>query len=191
MMTRSLSSGNKTAGFTLVELMIVLVLIVVLSAMIIPEMKGTYGDALLRSTSRELANAFDIASSRAVSLNQVDRVRLEPETGRYLIEQRVRETDAGGEFAPLKDVSESEGALDKRISIQMRTPGEPLTTDASGQPAPNQESDFHQPIEAISFYSDGTADPAEVVLRDKDGFQLALRINPITARVRIIELERK
>lgn len=185
------SKRDKTGAFTLIELMIVLVLIVILSAVIIPEMKGTYGDALLRSTSRELANAFDIASSRAVSLNQLHRVRLEPETRRYLIEQRIRETDAGDEFAPLKDVPESEGTLDKRISIQVRTAGETLTTDMTGQAPPSDESNFTQPIDAISFYSDGTADPAEVLLRDKDGFRLALRINPITARVRVIELERE
>ena len=44
---------------------------------------------------------------------------------------------------------------------------------------------------AISFYSDGTADDREVVLRDQEGFGLALQINPITARVKIVELPRK
>src|SRR6516162_8771785 len=51
-------SGGSVCGFTLVELMVVIVLIGILSAMILPNMKGTYGDALLRSTSRELVNAF-------------------------------------------------------------------------------------------------------------------------------------
>ena len=190
MMKLALSGGKKSGAFTLVELMVVVVLIAVVSAIIIPEMKGTYGDALLRSTTRELANAFDIASSRAVSLNQVHRVRLEPETGRYLIEKRVRETDAGDEFAPLKDVPEAEGRLDSRISIQVRTADDTLTTDAT-ETTPGGKSDLRQPMDAISFYSDGTADPAEVVLRDKDGFRLALRINPITARVRVVELERE
>ena len=32
---------------------------------------------------------------------------------------------------------------------------------------------------------------AGIVLRDRDGFRLALRINPVTARVRIIELARE
>lgn len=191
MMTFALSSRDKTAAFTLVELMVVLVLIAILSAVIIPEMKGTYGDAVLRSASRELADAFDIASSRAVSLNQLHRVRLEPETGHYLIEQRVRETDTGDEFAPVKDVPESEGTLDQRISVQLRTADQTLTTDAPEEAPSANEGNFTQPVDAISFYSDGTADPAEVVLRDKDGFRLALRINPITSRVRVIELERE
>ena len=45
--------------------------------------------------------------------------------------------------------------------------------------------------EPIFFYPDGTADASEIVLRDRDGFRLALRINPVTARVRIIELARE
>ncbi|MDB6077847.1 MAG: hypothetical protein JWO82_1594, partial [Akkermansiaceae bacterium] len=40
-------------------------------------------------------------------------------------------------------------------------------------------------------YPDGTADAWEIHLRDRAGFQLALRINPITASVHIVELEHK
>ena len=37
----------------------------------------------------------------------------------------------------------------------------------------------------------GTADAAEIILRDRDGFRLYLRINPITARVELVDLERQ
>src|SRR5690349_11843034 len=55
---RSISDGRN--AFTLMELMVVVVLIGILSAVIIPEMRGTYEEAVLRSTSRELVNAFNI-----------------------------------------------------------------------------------------------------------------------------------
>src|ERR1022692_2607980 len=42
---RSLGRSS-TSGFTLIELMVVIVLIAVMTAMIIPEMKGTFEDAL-------------------------------------------------------------------------------------------------------------------------------------------------
>jgi predicted secreted protein len=41
--------------------------------------------------------------------------------------------------------------------------------------------------DAISFYPDGTADAAEIQLRDRDGFQLLLQLNPVTGRVHITE----
>ena len=45
--------------------------------------------------------------------------------------------------------------------------------------------------QTIELYSDGTADQAEILLQDREGFRLGLRINPITARVQIIELGRR
>jgi type II secretion system protein H len=188
-MKPTLSTGRSRNGFTLIELMVVVVLIGILAAVIIPEMRGTYEEALLRSTSRDLVNAFNIASSRAVSLNQLHRVRLDTKSGRYVIEKRVRETMQGDEFAPLKDVSEAEGRLDTRITIQVRNEGE-----ASASPneiSASSESGKRKTIEAISFNSDGTADAAELVLRDRQGFRLGLQINPITSRVKILELERE
>ena len=59
--------NDPTAGFTLMELMVVLVLIGIMTAMILPEMKGTYEEALLSSTGRQLANVLGIAYSRAVT----------------------------------------------------------------------------------------------------------------------------
>jgi hypothetical protein len=44
---------------------------------------------------------------------------------------------------------------------------------------------------AILFYPDGTAENREIVLEDKSGFRLALRLNPVTARVHIVEKERR
>ena len=177
---------NKRRAFTLVELMIVIVLIGIVSALIIPEMRGSFEDALLRSTSRELVNAIGIASSRAVSLNQLHRVRLDLSTGRYVIEKRVRETVNGDQFSPLNDVSEAAGKLDTRISIQVRN-----LDDSQQVPAPNDNAAPRPTIDSISFYSDGTADAAEFLLRDRQGFRIALRINPITSRVKILELGRE
>ncbi len=91
-----LRPGRAHSGaFTLVELMVVIAIIGIMTAMMIPEMKGTFQDALLRSTSRELINVFDLAYSRAISLNQARRVRLDESSGRYLVEKKVIENGAG------------------------------------------------------------------------------------------------
>ncbi len=193
-MSRVLSAGTgRHAGFTLLELMVVIALVGILSAMIIPEMKGTYGDALLRSTSRELVSVFSLASSRAISLGQTHRVRLEPESGRYLVERRLRESGNRGEFIPAKEMPGGAGALDSRIGIEVRKladgppdqwgPG-PGAGAGAGAPAPEPSLD-------IEFYPDGTAQAAEVLLRDRDGFRIRLRVSPVTARVKIIDLGRE
>ena len=161
--------------------MVVLTLIAILTAMIIPEMKGTFEDALLRTTGRELVNVIELASSRAISLNQTVRVRLDIASGRYQIECQSR-AGAVQDFEPLKGVSGSNGSLDKRISIQIYgATGD--SADASGGAV---TPDFnHEP--ALTFYPDGTADGATIALKDRAGFRLELRISAITSRVTILE----
>ena len=176
------SHGYEGNGFTLIELMVVCVLIGILTAIILPEMTGSYQDALLRSTSRKLVNAFDLAYSQAVSRNQTQRVRLDLAAGRYFVERRIRERGRE-EFVPVKEVAGTEGELDRRISIQIQNPAIEETPSA-GQPA-----SLSPPQNNLS--GGEPADARVVILRDRQGFALALKINPITARVRIAELGRQ
>jgi type II secretion system protein H len=184
------SSRRSQTAFTLIELMVVIVIIGIMTAMMIPEMKGTFQDALLRSTSRELINVFDLAYSRAVSLNQLRRVRLDEKTGHYFVEKRVMENGQEN-FVPADDVAGGKGELDSRISIEFRPPAE-NASDSSAQ-TENTSANEDSPADevTISFYPDGTADAGDILLRDRDGFRLALHLNPITARVHVVEMERE
>jgi type II secretion system protein H len=177
--TRPPLSTPAQRAFSLVEIMVVLVLMGILTAMIIPEMRGTFEDALLRSASRELVSVFELASSRAVSLNQSLRVRLDTADGRYQIERLVRD-GAREDFVPLTGVAGTAGRLDQRISVEVRGAGgserEPQT--------PGHGT-------AIVFNPDGTADAAMILLQDRAGFRLGLRVNPITSRVSLLEFERQ
>ncbi len=182
-------TGFAKFGFTLIELMVVIVLIAVMTAMILPEMKGTFEAALLRSTARKLTDVFSLANSQAISLNQLHRVRLDRKQGRYYIERVARNGGRGRGFTPALEIPGGEGVLDTRLTIELRKAAE----DPSDPTLPGRAagSDAGSSDDTICFYADGTADAQEIRLRDREGFQLALRINPITARVRITELERE
>jgi type II secretion system protein H len=181
-----------TAGFTLLELMVVLVLIAIMAAVMLPEMKGTYEDALLRSTGRKLVSAFSLASSQAVTLNQEHRVRLDTKEGRYRVE-RAGSEEEGSDFIPLRELAGGEGELDRRITIEIQSPRQE-PADPEGQDnfsEPLDESITPLSTETVSFFADGTAEDREILLRDREGFGIALRVNPITARIQILPLDRK
>ena len=183
---------HSRCGFSLIELMVVLMLIGIMTAIIIPQMKGTFEDALLRSTARKLVDIFSLASSRAVTLNESHSVRLERKTGRYLVE-RTTSAEKGRDPHPLAEISGGEGNLDTRVTVEVRKAADDQSEPLGEGPAfvPAAEAGSRTKAQVISFYPDGTADAAEILLRDRQGFRLALRINPITARIRIIELERE
>lgn len=201
-----------SAGFTLLELTVVIALLAILTAMIIPEMRGSYADAVLRAGSRDLAGVCAIASSRAVSFNRLHRVLIEPGTGRYRLEKRNgRAADGESAFVPVRDVEGSEGKIDTRVRLSIHvsngvadlpvggddsreSPG-----DGSGPgPAPDANAASALPAEvrvgspqSVSFYPDGTADGVSIQLRDGDGFGLVLKVNPVTARIRVSELKHR
>jgi type II secretory pathway pseudopilin PulG len=177
----------------LIELMVVMVLIGIMTALILPEMKGTYEDALLRSTSRELVSVCSLASSHAVSVNQAYRLLLDGKTGRYSIQRSASDRGPEGRFVAAREVPGGEGELDTRISIEIHRAGDEATEGAEQEafPGPGRSAPSEGRDDGITFYPDGTADASEIVLRDRDGFRVALRINPVTARVRIIELARE
>jgi type II secretory pathway pseudopilin PulG len=173
--------------------MVVMVLIGVMAAMILPEMQGTYEDALLRSTSRELISVCGLAASHAVSVNQAHRLWLDRKTGHYSIERLAPDRGPEGRLVAAREVPGGEGELDSRIAIEIHASSDDRTEAAQqgSSPVPGGSAQAERRDDAITFYPDGTADASEIVLRDRDGFRLALRINPVTARVRIIELARE
>ena len=180
-------TNNRARGFTLIEMMVVVIIVGFMSAAITAEMHGTMQDAILRSTARELAEACRLASSRAISVNRPHRLHVDISKHRYLIE---RGNASGSDFLPAEDLPASLGALNPRIKIQVQPT---LTPDEAGAEPPenlDKQAAFSlASAESITFYADGTADSKQMELTDQDGFRLALRVNPITSRVQIKPLE--
>jgi len=148
-MRSALIRRSKPSGFTLIELMVVIVLIAIMSTMIIPEMQGTYDDAILRSSSRSLVNLLNMTSTRSVTANQIFRVRFDLTTGQYCVEKCVRERATEYEFAPLTGDSDYEGKIDSRLTLSALKPEEII--DNSSANADGDVSDDQQ----TSDYSTG------------------------------------
>jgi type II secretion system protein H len=166
------------AGFTLTELLVVVTLIGIFAGVIVAEMRGTFADALLHSTARQMMSGLGLASSRAISLNQPYAFELSTADHKFTVRSKQNGRDSADE-----EKSPESGKIDERITVQIRDPDEPAEQEprAEEPERPRMERDI------IYFYPDGTADAREIVLRDKESVELVLRISPITGRVRVIE----
>ncbi len=164
---------TREAGFTLLELMLVIVLISIFTGLMVAEMRGTYEDALLRSTARKIVSAVNLASSKAVTINRpvslfvdrrLSRLRLQVLGDRSMSEEEV---------------------IDSRISLEIRSVVAAGEEDFSGPTFNSEQKD--QNSDSIQFLPDGTADGREIRLRDRQGMELGLQINAVTGRVLIME----
>jgi type II secretion system protein H len=177
-MRPSASITRQPGGFTLVELMIVLALIGIFTGLMVANMRGTYEDALLRSTARKIISTAALANSKAITLGHAYSLLIDSSGGSLrLLAQGVSE--------PVQ-----EEKLDARIQIEVRKSVPQTEDDAEEQQGPPLEREAPpDQLENIHFLPDGTADAREILLRDRMGVELLLQINPITARLRIVESE--
>jgi type II secretion system protein H len=176
---RLVPSRSSRTGFTLTELIVVVMLIGMFAAIMLSEMSGAYEDAVLHATARDLMAALSLASSRAVALNEAHLVRLDPEKNLIVIAAKEKRRDAEGE-RPFVE----ERRFDARIRMEVRDLAEPAETAAE-----RGELEPLQPLErnGITFHPDGTSERREIVLRDRTGVEMRLRINPVTGRARVLE----
>lgn len=149
-----------------------ILLITILTAVLVPEMRGTFEEALLRSSARQLVGACGVAYGRAVAEGHPHRLRFDPATGKFKVERSAEGRAAGPDRV---DVPGGTGTIDPRVVVQLR-PGDGEAPVAAGDGL------------GISFFPNGTAEPAEFILRDRAGFRLSVRVNPVTARPQIREL---
>ena len=170
-------------GFTLVELMVVVIIIGITTSIIVAEMHGTFEDTLLRAVGRKVMDACDMASNRAIATHRTQILKIDSRGGRFMIEPR----GATAEDQTGIDLAGAAGELDTRITLLIREPEQELD---EGLPA-EDERERRASADVISFSADGTCDAREFVLRDREGVELVLRLNPITSRIRIMDAQKK
>ena len=171
-------------GFTLIELMVVLVLLAILAAVIIPEMRGTYGHERLRSTGRDLLLGLNLAYSQAVTVQLPHRFLINGRENSYRVERPVLEEDGGLTFEPLAELTGASGRLAQGIEAEVH--------ELEQEREPLEEIRVRPALRnGVEFFPDGTAEAKEIRVRDQDGYGLVLRINPVTGRVALEEMGRK
>ncbi len=145
----------RARGFTLLELVLVLLLAGLLTAFVVPSVSGTLESSRLRAGAAQLRATFSVARTLSASGARERSVVLDLEGGEYGIagEARRRLLPDG---IWIRSIRVGDAVVDgERVS------GEPV-------------------LARVRFFPDGSAEEAEVVLASSGGGRLTVLVDPLT-----------
>lgn len=165
-------SPSVSGGFTLLELSVVLGLIGLLAAVVMPRL-GILSSAALDSSARRLATRVQFLREDAAIRSDWIRLAVDPRRGTYRAERLVP-LGTGMHWAAVDEPLYRETAVPGPIRLALEGPG--VTSTLEGR-------------ETTLFSPDGYADPALIWLDDGAGRRIAVVIDPVATRARIVDDE--
>lgn len=177
----------RQSGFTLIELMVVIVVISILAGAVVPMFGSSRSDAQLRAAARDLISALRLARSEAVASGRPHRLCLESDTQTYWIESWNEDQEIGPiGFLPqrayrMKNMDSESPKLESRSSPRPRPNAQrlPKGVTLQGRAAPafygddpeavayaqrleermsERRASVDSGVEVTQFFPDGTAD---------------------------------
>jgi len=147
-------TGNNRA-FTLIELTVVIVVVVVLAMLTAPSMVGAMRSAKLRTSTRDLLITAQFARDFAATRRRTCRLTIDITDGRYQLEYQSDPEHQPQQFKALSAGPIKPGRLPQPVRF------------ASVEIQPTAPHDGAAPSDAVHFYATGGADAA--VIRVTDG----------------------
>lgn len=149
-------------GFTLVEMLLVLVLIAILTGSVVVSLRGREDDYELRTSAQDVAAVIQYGNTQA---------RIERIPYRVVLGSGGRsfhlESGRGGDFVPARGMAGQERVLPRSVAI----------VSMKGM------SDGQQQLKALMLTGDGTGFAGQVTLKSDDGASITVEVLPITGQV--------
>jgi prepilin-type N-terminal cleavage/methylation domain-containing protein len=191
------SAGRRSAGFSLIEVLAVLVIFALLAGIVLPNL-GLRGARILEEESRRLASSLEFARQRAVMTGRPHRLILDLDRSTYQLES----------FGPppLVEMEEADLLAEPPLEDDPTKPAmsPPVREDVdywplAGTPGEVQRLDGEVIVESVEysagttadgvfqvvFERDGTADWAVVLLRNQAETRIALHVEYLADSVTI------
>jgi len=170
---KPLASGFSDRGFTLLELMVVIVLMATIAMIAIPRFKSLF-EVNLKSSMRQLAGTIKFCFNEAIIKQSTIRLNFDVETGMYYHSTLITSADSSlGEFVPMPSSVSEQKTLPDGVFF------EDIITPRSYE---KEEDEAY-----IMFYPTGYAEKAVIHIKDADENQYTLLVKPLTGGVKIFE----
>ena len=147
---RARQSGG---GFTLIELIIVLTIIVIMSAAVVPVFSGSMAKLERDHAVRDFVATLRYAQERAVTDTREYRLAIDPELNQYWLLRCAGVVERKKTFELIDERQGKAMFLPERLSMK------------SVKARKERQEKFYY----ISFYPNGACDRAEVTLQHEDG----------------------
>ena len=155
-------------GFTLVELVVVIVVLGIMIALVIPRL-GELGEANLKRSARHITGMVRFLRDDAQAKKKIYRLRFDIQGGRYWAEALTVVSDKAAEFKRLQSVMVSEGSLSGQTTFK------------------DVKTGSHPDDPYILFTPDGWVEKSFIHLRDGDGKDFTLIVKPLTGDTELRE----
>jgi type II secretion system protein H len=159
------SRRTRRAGFTLIELSIVVFIMAIVLAICIPSFVRSYNGAVLSETARTFATTCQFARIQAVTQQKPAMLHIDLDRQMFWVTQAGRTEDSVSEGEQTLKTHE----LSKRVWLFF---AERL-----------DDTEHDQREVPVTFYPNGTCDPVTIVLRGVEkGSAVQVTIDPVTTR---------
>ena len=177
-------------GFTLLELIVVLIIVSLMSAFVVPKLTGPLSNLDLKTASKNISSSLRYIRSQAASEKMTYAALFDFDQNRLVLANSATSPLAREDF----QISNRE-AFD-------RTPAEPPDHE-TGQPGGtktyklpdgiklargvSREGDFRSGLFRILFFPSGGSSGGEITVANERGRQYTIRVDFITGTVQLLE----
>jgi len=178
-------------GFTMVEIVIVMVIMSLVLAFAGPRIAKSLGGLTLKTTANKVSGILRFARSQAVATGTLHSVIFDIDRHTvYVVEIRppaedAPETDETGDAPPGPPESDEPLSVKPRTK-RYRLPREVLVTRVTVGSDSRTESEPGG-IYQIAFYPNGTSQGAEIVLSDEQEREVLIRVDFLTGSAVLVE----
>ena len=151
-------------GFTLLELLVVMIIVGLVAAITTPLLTGSLGSVTMRASAKRIAASFRFARQQSILHQRSYAVILHPDSN------RVSVVSSGSDgSAPDPHPESSAFRIDEQIAL---VPDPGLAVDSDGSVA-------------VAFHDDGSSSGGRILVRDRKDRQMVVDVDLVTGIVTI------
>jgi len=187
------SSSSRRSGFTLIEVILVLVVIVIVSGISLPYFSGAFRGTKLKTAARTIDRMSRYTHAMAILREETMTMVLDHETMEVFMGGPAQESagSADGELDQevLKRLGYVEGSSSKEAEVGIEKEIHRFLPDHLAvidfEKNWTEEDDRHEDLYLVHFYPNGQCDWFRIELEDNRGMRVQLENDPISGKMYI------